>query len=60
MVSQGEQAPGKGKVLPGTMPRNCPQGERVSVNANGENRADLNSERRAGTPGSAKNALGCR
>lgn len=44
--------PGKGTVQPGTMPRGCAQGNRVNVNINGESKAYLNSEHRAGTPGS--------
>ena len=60
MVLQGEQAPGKGMVLPGTMPRDCPQGERANINTNGKKQVDLHSEQRAGTPGSMRYALGCR
>lgn len=44
--------PVKGTVLTGTMPRGCAQGNRVNINTNGESKAHLNSEQRAGTPGS--------
>lgn len=44
--------PVKGTVLPGTMPRGSAQGNRVNININGESKAHLNSEQRAGTPGS--------
>lgn len=44
--------PVKGTVLSGTMPRGCAQGNRVNININGGSNAYLNSEQRAGIPGS--------